>query len=399
MFSNQKKNKNLLEKEATVPTFREFISHNLSTTRDSYNSELVLLQIRMEQDIMEMQLSDENFRDLKLQIKTDPDTLANCWIDFKDIFRNYIHSEINLIDWLKRYCQQHYSETIELIKIKVENQFINIFREAFNWAAYFQSDKIYSLTISNEQDFYFMYTKQYMMKLLACGHTIQDFIFQPKVQISTIAFKTIFSIFTLKNIALTQKRELLEEIQKRITTQKAIKKLSLNSSDVIPGLIEFYEDIKNELEKIVIPKFELHDKEIDLPKFKAICKDYSRAPKLFTNTIEELLDLVDKNSELGIVFDINKDNEGLFFLFIDTVMVNGVLQKNTTEVIETRFTINGSKINNIANRKHKALKTLLKELNDNKNCSKARENLKTQLANHKYPNERLKYLKKRVEQL
>ena len=67
MFSNQKKNKNLLEKEATVPTFREFISHNLSTTRDSYNSELVLLQIRMEQDIMEMQLSDENFRDLKLQ--------------------------------------------------------------------------------------------------------------------------------------------------------------------------------------------------------------------------------------------------------------------------------------------------------------------------------------------
>jgi hypothetical protein len=109
--------------------------------------------------------------------------------------------------------------------------------------------------------------------------------------------------------------------------------------------------------------------------------------------------LVDKNSELGIVFDINKDNEGLFFLFIDTVMVNGVLQKNTTEVIETRFTINGSKINNIANRKYKALKALLKELNDTKICSKARENLKTQLANHKYPNERLKYLKKRIEQL
>lgn len=385
MFSIQKKNKSLPEKEATVPTFREFVSQNLSITKNGYNAALLILQIRMEQDILEFQLSDEARQKQILFEDFKPGSVENNWVKFKRIFRDYLHSELYLPEWLQRSSQQNYSETIGLIRTKIESQFINIAKQACYWQDYFHRDKVFGIQTTNLQEIYSLYPTRFIEKLFQTKLPIKDFDIQFHPSQITIAYKTIFELFTQENFAKSQKNELIEELEKRIKSQTRLRIISELNDISIPGLTDFYRLIKTDLENFKEPKFLLKD--IENPKniFRTICKSFSHSPKIFTNNIDDLLDLVDPNTNKGLVFDIDEKNEELFFLFMDTIMKHAIKNIKTSEVVEKRFTIKGNKIKYFSNRKNRKLDQLMDKLKNDK----LKSTLGHQLNQHKYKSPRL----------
>lgn len=386
MFYHFKKKKNI-QHQASVPTFKEFVFQNIRKSGGSYNAEIVSLQKKIEKDIQLIELENYDFIKHNLLDKFDEKFLHENWHKFIDFYQGYINSELDLPVWLQKNCQEHYSDTIKLIKEKILSQFVSLLKIAKIWEEYFQNDKIFKLGLRDQVSHNRQFIEQYADLFLNDSPPIQEFVIQINSKSTLIAFKTIFRVYKLENIAPTQKKELLKEVQKRINVQNEVISHSIYEGEEIHGLIQFYENTKYQLEQIKIPKFQLHDKEEDLPKFKAICKDFLRAPKLFDYKIGELLDLVDQDSEQGLVFDIEPQKKGLFFFFIDTIMQNGVINKNIPEIIENRFTIGGNKVTDCRNQKSRSIQFFLSKL---ENGNSAMTNQKFQLMNHKYPNNRLR---------
>ncbi|PWE00031.1 hypothetical protein [Marinilabilia rubra] len=364
----------------SAPTFQDFVLQNIRNSTDRYTAEIVLLQLKIEDDIQLMELESSDFIKHETLNEFDTNFLHENWQKFINLFESYIHTKPDLPEWLQKNCQEHYSETLSLIREKILSQFVNILEISKFWEEYFQNDKIFKLGLRSQSSHAPQFIKEYSDLFFKDNPPIQDFIIQINSKSTVIAFKTIFRLFILEKIIPTRKEELLKEIQRRISTQNEVILQSLNNEEEIPGLIKFYEKVEAQLKQIKIPKFHLHNKEKDFSKFKDICKDFSRAPKLFAYKIEELLDLVDQESEQGLVFDIDPQKKELFYIFIDTIKENAIVNKNTVEVIENRFTIGGSKIKNFTRTKSDSLKVFFTKLKVDSKMN----NLKYQLLRHKY---------------
>lgn len=379
-MQNALNKKNYALQPLVTPTFKEFVVRNLNMASGSYNEAICVIQERLEKDIQKIKLIDSDFFEYKILNEFDESFLNKNWMKLIEVFKNYTKSKLHLPDWLKANCLQNYSETVELIKRKIVYQFVNLLKDARNWERHFKSDIIFNRAFTKEGLYDLSYIEIYVKSFFNCDHTINNFCIHTKPNTTSIAYSTIFEVYPQEKVSPTEKEKLLKEIQKRIGVQKKIKEqTSINQNEII-GLIEFYQRIEDQLKQIVILKFVLLNEKSALEAFKSICKYFLRSPKIFNYTLKQLLDLVDQEHEQGLVFDIDKKDEALFYLFIDTIMKHCIVQIDTTKVIESRFTIGGKKITYTSNKKSRALKKLLRSLTEDSSTEK----LKSQLINHKY---------------
>lgn len=353
-------------------TYKEFFYHHNTNQEQDSISELNSILSKLRSEISELSISIEDIK------KNNGGLMPYInEYDFSSIFSNFINlltKELNNQDihqWLSLNIQEHYYPTYNLLKKHIINEFSKIFIATKIWLDTFSNDIIFKYSIVDYETKSICHVKSNRFTETFCNNLLSNSYFRGISLLilqnqTTISYQTIFQIYprNLNFLPYPKRVYYINEIKNRIDIQSWTNLSSETRGNEITNLVSFYNLLLQNLEKMPKPqKFKLK-KGGDLEKFKSICKYFIRKHKLFDCGIDELIDIISTESDLGITFNISEEKESTFFLFID-ILAKKCISGPIYEVIRDRFfftkIIANLSDNTLANRKRNKLKTFSNE--------------------------------------